>query len=275
MPHRAASPSILLVGGGNMGLALLDGWLQQGTPASSITVVEPAEASAAQAARRGARVVPDPSLLGPSTAPEVVVLAVKPQVIDAILPLYAPLAERGAAILSIAAGKTTSALNRGLGGRAAVVRAMPNTPAAIRLGITVAFATTLVSDAQRASCDALLACVGSVLWIDDERLMDAVTAVSGSGPAYVFLLAECLGRAGVEAGLPEETAARLARETVAGAGALLARCEQSVEVLRANVTSPGGTTAAALSILSAADGLQPLLTRAVAAAAKRAGELAG
>lgn len=258
-----------------MGLALLDGWLDEGTPASSITVVEPAEANAAQAAGRGVRVVPEPSLLGSSIVPEVVVLAVKPQVIDAILPSYAPLVGRGATILSVAAGKTTSSLNRGLGGNAAVVRAMPNTPAAIRLGISVAYATSLVSAAQRARCDALLACVGSVLWVDDERLMDAVTAVSGSGPAYVFLLAECLGRAGVEAGLPEETAARLARETVAGAGALLARSPLQAEVLRANVTSPGGTTAAALSILTAADGMQPLLTRAVAAATKRAGELAG
>jgi pyrroline-5-carboxylate reductase len=258
-----------------MGLALLDGWLEEGTPASSITVVEPAQANAGQAAGRGARVIPDPSALGSSTIPEVVVLAVKPQVIDAILPRYAPLAERGAAILSIAAGKTTSALNEGLGGRAALVRAMPNMPAAIRSGISVAYATSLVSAEQRARCEALLACVGSVLWIDDERLMDAVTAVSGSGPAYVFLLAECLGRAGVQAGLPEDTAARLARETVAGAGALLARSTLPVEVLRANVTSPGGTTAAALSILAGEDGLQPLLTRAVAAATRRAGELAG
>lgn len=258
-----------------MGLALLDGWLDQGTPASSIAVVEPAEANAAQAGARGVLSIPDLPALGRSMAPEVVVLAVKPQVIDTILPLYASLAERGAVFLSIAAGKTTSSLNRGLGGDAAVVRAMPNTPASIRRGISAAYATPPVSAVQRQRCHDLLACVGSVLWVEDESLMDAVTAVSGSGPAYVFLLAECLARAGEEAGLPGETAAQLARETVAGAGALLARSPLAVDVLRANVTSPGGTTAAALSILTADDGLQPILTRAVAAATKRAGELAG
>lgn len=258
-----------------MGLALLDGWLDQGTSASSVAVVEPAEANAAQVRTRGVLTVADLSPFGRLMAVDVVVLAVKPQVIGTILPSYAPLAERGAAVLSIAAGKTTSALSRGLGGHAAVVRAMPNTPAAIRRGISVAYATPPVSAAQRKRCHELLACVGSVLWVEDENLMDAVTAVSGSGPAYVFLLAECLARAGEEAGLPGETAVQLARETVAGAGALLARSPLPVEVLRANVTSPGGTTAAALSILTADDGLQPILTRAVAAATKRAGELAG
>ncbi|MFO1120197.1 MAG: pyrroline-5-carboxylate reductase, partial [Rhodospirillales bacterium] len=171
--------------------------------------------------------------------------------------------------------KTIGGLNHGLGGAAAVVRAMPNTPASIGRGVTVACANDRVSPEQRANCDGLLSCVGSVLWLDDEGLLDAVTAVSGSGPAYVFLLAECLARAGEDVGLPAEVAARLARETVAGAGAMLSCSPLPPGTLRGNVTSPGGTTEAALSVLMADDGLQPLLSSAVAAAARRAGELAG
>jgi len=155
-----------------------------------------------------------------------------------------------------------------------VVRAMPNTPAAIGRGITVAVAANRVSPAQRAIADALLRATGSVEWIDDEGLMDAVTAVSGSGPAYIFLLAEELARAGVEAGLPLALATRLARETVAGSGELLHRSELASATLRQNVTSPGGTTAAALEVLMGKDGMQSLLTRAVAAATRRSKELA-
>lgn len=253
---------------------MLDGWLAHGVPAASICVVEPAAANAAAAVRRGVAVIDSPALLSSDSAPEVLVLAVKPQVIDALLPAYRRLTADGAVVLSIAAGKTIESLTQKLGASTAVVRAMPNTPASIRLGISVACANPHVSQVQRARCDELLACVGNVLWIEDERLLDAVTAVSGSGPAYVFLLAECLAVAGREAGLPAELAQSLARETVAGAGALLARSSLPVEALRANVTSPGGTTAAALSILMAEDGLQPLLSRAVSAASRRARELA-
>ncbi len=170
------------------------------------------------------------------------------------------------------AGATIASIAEVCGG--AVVRAMPNTPAAIGRGITVAVAANNVSAAQRAIADALLRATGSVEWVDDETLMDAVTAVSGSGPAYVFLLAEELARAGVEAGLPEALATRLARETVAGSGELLHRSEASSATLRQNVTSPGGTTAAALEVLMGPDGMQPLLTRAVAAATRRSKELA-
>jgi pyrroline-5-carboxylate reductase len=173
---------------------------------------------------------------------------------------------------SIMAGTTIASIGQVCGGM--VVRAMPNTPAAIGRGITVAVAASDVSPAQRAVADALLRATGSVEWIDDEGLMDAVTAVSGSGPAYIFLLAEELARAGVEAGLPAELATKLARETVAGSGELLHRSELSSATLRENVTSPGGTTAAALEVLMAKDGLQPLLTRAVAAATRRSKELA-
>ncbi|MBK8209670.1 MAG: pyrroline-5-carboxylate reductase [Rhodospirillales bacterium] len=274
MPRPTTNASIVLVGSGNMGSAMLDGWLAHGVPAASICVVEPAAANAAAAESRGVAVIDTPALLDTGSAPDVLVLAVKPQAMDSLLAAYAKVAAHGAVVLSIAAGKTIESLTQKLGASTAVVRAMPNTPASIRLGISVACANAHASKVQRARCDELLACVGNVLWVEDERLLDAVTAVSGSGPAYVFLLAECLAVAGREAGLPAALAERLARETVVGAGALLARSSLPFETLRGNVTSPGGTTAAALSILMADDGLQPLLSRAVSAATERARELA-
>jgi pyrroline-5-carboxylate reductase len=175
-------------------------------------------------------------------------------------------------VVSIMAGTTIASISEVCGG--SVVRAMPNTPAAIGRGITVAVAAGHVSSSQRGIADALLRATGSVEWVDDENLMDAVTAVSGSGPAYIFLLAEELARAGVEAGLPQDLATRLARETVAGSGELLRRSEAPSATLRQNVTSPGGTTAAALEVLMGPDGMQSLLTRAVAAATRRSKELA-
>lgn len=266
--------AIVLVGCGNMGEALLSGWLDQGLSAGAITVVEPEESRARLAVQRGVTVAADARAIARS--PDAVVLAVKPQIVEAILAAYAGFAAAGSAFLSIVAGKPIAALTAGLGEGAAVVRAMPNTPAAVRRGISVACANAATSARQKALCGELLAAVGRVLWADDETLLDPVTAVSGSGPAYVFLLAECLARAGEEAGLPADLAERLARETVAGAGELLARSDLSAETLRRNVTSPGGTTAAALSVLMAEDdGLPPLLGRAVAAATRRARELAG
>lgn len=270
-----ATAAIVLAGCGNMGAALLNGWLEHGIPPACIRVVEPDLANAGRAAEWGVEVVPNPDALEATPVPDVIVLAVKPQRIDALLSAYVRFVTEGAAVLSIAAGKTIGGLNHGLGGAAAVVRAMPNTPASIGRGVTVACANDRVSPEQRANCDRLLGCVGSVLWLENEGLLDAVTAVSGSGPAYVFLLAECLARAGEDVGLPAEVAARLARETVAGAGAMLSCSPSSPGTLRENVTSPGGTTEAALSVLMADDGLQPLLSSAVAAAARRAGELAG
>ena len=265
--------AIVLVGCGNMGGALLSGWLDQGVAAGAITVVEPEESRARLAVQRGVTVAADARAIA---TPDAVVLAVKPQIVEAILAAYAGFAAAGSAFLSIVAGKPTAALATGLGEGAAVVRAMPNTPAAVRRGISVACANAATSARQKALCGELLAAVGSVLWVDDETLLDPVTAVSGSGPAYVFLLAECLARAGEEAGLPADLAERLARETVAGAGELLARSDLSAETLRRNVTSPGGATAAALSVLMAEDvGLPPLLSRAVAAASRRSRELAG
>jgi pyrroline-5-carboxylate reductase len=264
---------VLLVGCGNMGTALLGGWLDRGIAPGTITVIEPGPERAAAARARGVHVL---AALDATTfpTPDVVVLAVKPQMLDEAAAACAPLAVAGAVVLSIAAGKTIAHIASRLGGSAGVVRAMPNTPAAVRQGITVACAGAGVSPVQRAVCDDLLSAVGSVLWVEDERLLDAVTAVSGSGPAYVFLLVESLARAGVTAGLPPSLADRLARETVCGAGALLARSAETAETLRRNVTSPGGTTASALSILMAdPGGLPDLMRAAVDAATRRAVEL--
>ena len=201
-------------------------------------------------------------------------LAVKPQVAPEVMPALAPFVGAATVVVSIMAGRTLRFLEGALP-RAALVRAMPNTPAAIGRGITVAVANAHVSQQQRALVDALLSAVGAVEWIADEALMDAVTALSGSGPAYVFLLAEAMARAGAAAGLPPALAATLARATVAGSGELLHRSPLDAATLRQNVTSPGGTTAAALEVLMADDGLEPLITSAIAAAAKRSRDLAG
>jgi pyrroline-5-carboxylate reductase len=250
---------------------MLEGWLALGLDPARVTVLEPqpAEELAAIAAR-GLRL--NPARPAPE-APTVIVVAVKPQTAPEVAPILTRMAGPSTHVVSIMAGRTLQFLEHVLPGKA-IVRAMPNTPAAIGCGITVAVAAKNVSTAQRAVADALLRATGSVEWVDDESLMDAVTAVSGSGPAYIFLLAEELARAGVEAGLPQELAAKLARETVAGSGELLRRSDAPSETLRQNVTSPGGTTAAALEVLMGPDGMQSLLIRAVAAATKRSKELA-
>ena len=264
---------LLLVGCGKMGGALLSGWLDRGLDPAEVVVVEPTEACRAPFAGRVAMVA-EAAAVPADFLPQVVVLAVKPQVMAAVLPPYARFA--GAALfLSIAAGRTIASVTQVLGAGARVVRAMPNTPASVRRGITVATAGAGIDAAARALATDLLEAVGEVAWCDDEGLMDAVTAVSGSGPAYVFLLAECLAKAGAAAGLPAELAARLARATVAGSGELLRRSADDAATLRHNVTSPGGTTAAALAVLMAAGGLEPLMTEAVAAATSRGRELAG
>ncbi len=254
-----------------MGGALLDGWLDRGLPPQDIVIVEPHEAL--RRARPQLRVVADRDAVPEDFRPQVVVLAVKPQMMDAVLPAYAGLG--GAAFLSIAAGKPLGYFAGVLGDGVPVVRAMPNTPASVRRGVTVATANRLVDAPQRAVCDELLSAVGEVAWVEDESLMDAVTALSGSGPAYVFLLAEAMAAAGVAAGLPDVLAERLARATVSGAGELLRQSSDGAATLRQNVTSPGGTTFAALQVLMADDGLFPLMRRAIAAAARRSRELAG
>ncbi|HET7679135.1 MAG TPA: pyrroline-5-carboxylate reductase [Xanthobacteraceae bacterium] len=266
------SQSIVLVGAGKMGAAMLHGWVSRGIDPSKLVVLDPQPAEDIKPlSARGVQFNP----ASRPTESGAIVIAVKPQVADSVVPPLAPMAGGSTIVVSIMAGKTLDFLERALPGKA-IVRAMPNTPAAIGRGITVAVGNARVSSAQRDLADGLLGATGAVEWIGDEKLMDAVTAVSGSGPAYVFLLAESLARAGVAAGLPPDLAARLARETIAGSGELLHRSALDPATLRQNVTSPGGTTAAALEILmAAADGLDPLLAKAIAAAARRSRELAG
>jgi pyrroline-5-carboxylate reductase len=262
--------TIALAGAGKMGGAMLTGWLAQGLDAKRVVVIEPQPSAEINAlAAKGIRLNPS---AGDAGAVDTLVVAVKPQSFREAGGALKQFVGSSTLVVSIMAGTTIAALEEVCGGM--VVRAMPNTPAAIGRGITVAVAAKNVSAAQRTTADALLRATGSVEWVDDESLMDAVTAVSGSGPAYVFLLAEQLARAGVEAGLPAELATKLARETVAGSGELLHRSELASATLRQNVTSPGGTTAAALEVLMGEGGMQQLLIRAVAAATKRSKELA-
>jgi pyrroline-5-carboxylate reductase len=261
---------IVLAGAGKMGGAMLSGWLARGLDAKRVGVIEPHPSDEIRAlAANGIHLNPSPKAIGAATT---LVVALKPQMFREAGVMLKSFTGPATLVVSIMAGATVASIEAVCGG--VVVRAMPNTPAAIGRGITVAVAASDVSAAQRAVADALLRATGSVEWIDDESLMDAVTAVSGSGPAYIFLLAEELARAGVEAGLPPELATKLARETVAGSGELLHRSELSSATLRQNVTSPGGTTAAALDVLMGKDGMRPLLTRAVAAATRRSKELA-
>lgn len=268
------SRPLLLVGCGKMGSAMLEGWLASGLAAGGVSVVDPGGAPGL-AGRPGVTVVEEIGALPDDLAPEAIVLAVKPQMLDAVAPAYGALARGDCVTVSVAAGKTLAYFAKTLGPEAAVVRAMPNTPAAIGQGITVAVPNARCGPARARLAQALLEAVGEAVLIEDEGLMDAVTAVSGSGPAYVFHLIECLGRAGAAAGLPADLAARLALKTVAGAGALAARSGEAPARLRENVTSPGGTTQAALAVLMAPDGLGALMDRAVAAAARRSRELAG
>jgi len=262
--------TILLAGAGKMGGAMLSGWLARGLDAKRVAVIEPQPSDEISAlVTKGIRLNPSPKETGSIAT---LVIALKPQTFRETGSMLKSFTGTSTLVVSIMAGTTIAAIEAACGG--SVVRAMPNTPAAIGRGITVAVAAKNVSAAQRAVADALLRATGSVEWVDDESLMDGVTAVSGSGPAYIFLLAEELARAGVEAGLPQELATKLARETVAGSGELLHRSDEPFATLRQNVTSPGGTTAAALEVLMGPDGMQSLLTRAVAAATRRSKELA-
>jgi pyrroline-5-carboxylate reductase len=264
---------LVLVGAGKMGGAMAQGWLDAGLPASSLTLLEPSPSPeiAALAASRGVALNPDRS-----APPEMLVLAVKPQSLDQAAPRIAALAGGRTLVLSIIAGKTIANLMSRLPQARAAVRAMPNTPAAIGRGVTAAFANPAVSAEQRGWCERLLGAVGTFLWLEDEGAIDAVTAISGSGPAYVFALTEALAAAAEKLGLPAELSMRLARGTVEGAAELMRRESATAPAtLRQNVTSPGGTTAAALAVLQGAGGLDDLMARATAAARARAAEMAG
>jgi pyrroline-5-carboxylate reductase len=262
---------LLLVGCGKMGGAMLEGWLARGLAAADVVVAEPIDALRPRTP--GVRAVASTSDV--AKKPEIVVLAVKPQSMDGVLPDLKRFADEGAVFLSIAAGKTLKYFASHLGSTAKVVRSMPNTPAAVRQGITVATAARGVSEAEKKRCHQLLEAVGQVVWVDDEALMDPVTALSGSGPAYVFLLVEAMAAAGAKLGLTPDMAMQLARATVAGSGELLKQSSEPASQLRVNVTSPGGTTAEALKVLMAADGIQPVFDKALAAASRRSKELAG
>jgi len=261
---------VLLVGCGKMGGAILEGWLSHGHATSEVVVAEPVEAI--RPGKPGLRVVASSSEV--SETPDTVVLAVKPQLMDSVLPDLKRFADQGAVFLSIAAGKTLHYFAHHLGAQAKVVRSMPNTPAAVRQGISVATAAPGVSEAEKKRCHEILSAVGQVLWVEDEALMDPVTALSGSGPAYVFLLVEAMAAAGAKLGLAPEMAMQLARATVAGSGELLRQSAEPAAQLRVNVTSPGGTTAAALKVLMADDGIQRVFDKALAAASHRSQELA-
>lgn len=269
---RNLPASLMLVGAGKMGGAMLAGWLDAGLDPAATTVIDsaPSEAMARLCTARGVALNP----AAPAPA-EVMVLAIKPQGLEAAAPGLDRLIGPGTLLVSVLAGKTVADLRGRLPSARGVVRAMPNLPASIGRGATGAFANGEVAPERRAIADGLLSAAGEVAWLDDEAAIDAVTAVSGSGPAYVFLLVEALAEAGVAAGLTPEVAGRLARATVAGAGALLDADATDAGLLRQAVTSPGGTTAAALSVLMAEDGLAPLMRRAVAAAKHRATELSG
>ncbi|WP_144184357.1 pyrroline-5-carboxylate reductase [Elioraea rosea] len=265
----AEAGPVLLVGCGKMGGAMLAGWLEAGR---KVAVVEPKAPVPRTPGLVAAVAVPED--LPGGLAPSAVVLAVKPQEAANVVPIYARFA-RSAVYLSIMAGKTVAGLAGMLGAEARIVRAMPNTPASVRKGVTACFAGEGVTAAQRTLCDELLGTVGKVAWVDRESLIDPVTAVSGGGPAYVFLLAEVLEEAAVSEGIPRDLARLLARETVSGSGALLAASTDDAAQLRKNVTSPGGTTAEALAVLMAEDAWPALMKRAIAAATRRSRELAG
>ncbi|HEX3754778.1 MAG TPA: pyrroline-5-carboxylate reductase [Rhizomicrobium sp.] len=272
MKTRGGKGSIVLIGAGRMGSALLAGW--QGRGLGPVIVVEPHPSPPIRKlAKAGTiRLTQTPSGV---TAKKIAacVVAIKPQVLKGEAPVLAALARSDVPMISIAAGTSIAALSKAWGAKARIIRAMPNIPGAIGEGISGLYAAKGATASDRRLAASLLSALGEVVWVKRESLIDSVTAISGSGPAYLFLMAEALADAGVAEGLPRGIAEKLARATVSGAGALLKADKSPAAALRAAVTSPGGTTAAALSVLMAEDGLQALIKRAVAAAKKRAEEL--
>ena len=267
------SQPILLVGCGKMGGALLDGWLSKGMAENDLVVIEPHRFNRTSI-RSGITVLEDLKDLKTDFSPEVILFAVKPQVLDTVVPLYKNFKAEGLIYISIAAGRTLASYESLLGSDAGIIRVMPNTPASIGQGISVACGNRNVTDAQKENCLELFKAVGVTAWIDEEGLMDPVTAVSGSGPAYVFLLIEALTEAGLRAGLEREFAEKLAKVTVAGSGALALEARGSPANLREAVTSPGGTTSAALDVLMGESGMKKLMEQAVQAATLRSRILA-
>jgi pyrroline-5-carboxylate reductase len=271
-PLDSFKGSLVLVGAGKMGGAMLEGWLARGLAPMAVTVIDPQPSKRLrELAKRGVTLNP-PTVRGKAS---VLVVGVKPQDAASALQSLEPRTTKSSLVISIMAGRTLGFMQDALPQGVAIVRTIPNLPASIGRGITVAVANKRVSEAQKKTATELLAACGSVEWTTDEKLLDAVTAVSGSGPAYVFLLAEALTAAAIAAGLPAELSARLARETIAGAGELLLRSSLDAATLRKNVTSPNGTTAAALEVLMGPGGVETLMSTAVAKATRRSRELAG
>ncbi len=264
-------PKILLVGCGNMGSALIRGWLQHGWSKSDIEVIDDGENGKLVADSLGVKVT---RKLSAEPQANIIVFAVKPQSLAQILPDYKKFVNSDRVFLSIAAGKPIEFYETFLGKEAAIVRGMPNTPVAIRQGVTVLVSNRKVKPSQRAASEVLMEAVGRVTWLDNEKLMNAVTAISGSGPAYVFLIIEALSKAGIEVGLHKDLAEELALMTVVGAGALAISSDTSPAELRRRVTSPGGTTEAALDVLMDNENLSTLLKEAVLAATERGKDLA-
>ena len=266
---------IILVGCGKMGQALLGGWLDAGVQTKSLLVVEPDPNLGSRIEKNlNVACVTDFAKIPSKVSPQVVLFAVKPQTIDGIITNYSKFKKSGTLFISIAAGKTIKYFEKKLGTNVSVIRAMPNTPAAIKRGITVAFANKHVQASQLKIADKLLLSTGQLEWIKREALIDSVTALSGGGPAYVFLLTECLCEAGIKMGLSKGLSMRLARATVSGAGELMHNSDLEPAMLRQNVTSPGGTTAEALKILMGQNGWQNIITRALKAAKKKSTQLA-
>jgi pyrroline-5-carboxylate reductase len=272
MSAQTQHPQLAFIGGGNMARALIGGLLKQGWPRTAIVVSEPAPASReALAGELGVRVEADNDTA--ASGAQVVLLAVKPQVMSAVCAQLAPTVQRNAPlVISIAAGITVASLRTGLGTAPRIARCMPNTPALIGEGITGLYADADVPVGERALIEKLLGAVGSTVWIEDESLMDAVTAVSGSGPAYFFALMEGLIAAAHMQGLPIEVARQLVLKTAAGAASLALASADPPELLRQHVTSPGGTTAAGLAVFEQR-GLHEAAVAAVAAATERGAEL--
>ena len=268
------SLSLLLIGSGKMGQAMLGGWIENGLEPAGIVVIDPNTENLAYASDLGCTGIGSAEDIPGEFQPDIIVLAVKPQIIKDVLGTFRKLTDKGSLVISIAAGTRISTFEEAFGKSAAIIRVMPNTPAAVHQGMMVCCPNPHANADQRKYCDQLMQAIGEVAWIEDEGLMDAVTGVSGSGPAYVFYMIEAMAAAGVEAGLPEELAVKLAQETVAGAGALARQSTETAAQLRKNVTSPNGTTAAGLAVLmDEKKGLGPLMTETVAAATNRSKEL--
>lgn len=265
--------SILLVGCGNMGRAMLGGWIEEGVKPNDVVVVDPGLDNLDKATKLGCRAFSSPMLIETGFQPDVIILAVKPQVISDVLSSYQAYAKKGALVISVAAGARIALFEESFGNTSAIIRTMPNTPAAIRRGMMVSCANSHVTTRHKKMCDQLMQAIGSTAWVDDETLMDAVTGLSGSGPAYVFYMIQAMTEAGIAAGLPSDLAEKLAKTTVSGAGELALQSSDTVEQLRINVTSPNGTTAAGLDVLMGPDGLAKLMDATVAAATARSIEL--